>query len=335
MDHHSPSIQGRRHLGQHTEAAGTFRRNASDHLRVKHLRMLELIDLRGSLSNAAHDLHLSQPAVTKLLHDIEAVFGPNLVERGPRGGRLTPAGRAVMVHLRAALTHLDLAANQKGDPLPLLRVGLLPVAAMRLLSPAIAHLRSQGVALRLDLQETSVQNLLSDVATGRRDCAIGRMDSKHREKYGADLVVTPLLAEALAVAASLRQPLPKSGRKVTLEQLAQASWVLTPQNTNTRQLFDQLFLDIGMPPPRPIIESASFHTNLHLVAHTDLLTIAPVSGVEAYTAYGLVRRVHTTLPRHESQLVFITTAPALEMPAVVQLRDALLAIVDNSFVPQI
>lgn len=55
--------------------------NRADQLRIKHLRLLELIDEHKSLAAVAAVLHLSQPTVTGMVQTLESVFGVTLVNR--------------------------------------------------------------------------------------------------------------------------------------------------------------------------------------------------------------------------------------------------------------
>ena len=77
--------------GQPLDAAAGLRR-----LRVQHMRFLALLARLGSLTACAKALHLSQPAVSNLLKDLETAFGVRLVDRDARGGRLSPAGARVL-----------------------------------------------------------------------------------------------------------------------------------------------------------------------------------------------------------------------------------------------
>jgi hypothetical protein len=58
-------------------------------LRIRHLRFLELVAEHGSLTTAAAQLALSQPAATKMLQELESAFGVELVARTTRGAALS------------------------------------------------------------------------------------------------------------------------------------------------------------------------------------------------------------------------------------------------------
>ena len=58
-----------------------------DRLRLRHMRLLQLIEEKGSLRAVAEQLNLSQPAVSVMLRDLEDAFKAVLVHRSARGVR--------------------------------------------------------------------------------------------------------------------------------------------------------------------------------------------------------------------------------------------------------
>ena len=65
-------------------------------LRMRQVALLLAIDEHGTLRAAALELGMSQPAATKMLHELESALGQTLFDRVGRGLRLNPAGQAVM-----------------------------------------------------------------------------------------------------------------------------------------------------------------------------------------------------------------------------------------------
>ena len=73
--------------------------NALSHkLKLHQLQIFERVLTRRSLSRAASDMHLTQPTVTKAIHDLEAFFGATLFERSNRG--VTPTELALVLGRR-------------------------------------------------------------------------------------------------------------------------------------------------------------------------------------------------------------------------------------------
>lgn len=286
--------------------------------------MLELIHEGGSLVYAARALHLTQPAVTKLLHDLENVFGVRLVDRGARGGQLTAEGHAVMGRLKIALEQFDAAAYAAKEAIPSLRIGVLPVAAMRLLVPAVARLRAQGTGIRFSLYESTGTGLLDSLLAGRTDCVITRLDESYFDRLGnGQWTWLPLVSDRLAIAAATEHPLARSRRPITLGQLAKEPWVLAHSESNTRQVFNRVFMDAGLNPPTPVVDSNSLHTNLRLVARSDMMTLAPESAIDAYAQLNLVAKLRSEVNWSVTQHMLIASKATMELPALWLLRDAL------------
>ena len=76
------------------------------------LRVLAAVARAGSLTAAARDLHLTQPAVSHHLARLEAETGAGLVQRVGRGIRLTPAGRLLADRAAEIVGRLDAASAE-------------------------------------------------------------------------------------------------------------------------------------------------------------------------------------------------------------------------------
>ena len=87
-------------------------------IRFRHLSCFVAIAQERNLRRAAERLHLSQPAVSKTLGELEALAGVQLVERGRQGARLTAAGEQFLRHAVGVTQALEsaTAALMGGEP---------------------------------------------------------------------------------------------------------------------------------------------------------------------------------------------------------------------------
>ena len=76
-------------------------------LRFRHLALLVALREHGNLHRAAAAVHLAQPSATKLVRDLELVFGFPLFERLPRGMKPTELGEEVLAFARRTLVGLE------------------------------------------------------------------------------------------------------------------------------------------------------------------------------------------------------------------------------------
>ena len=298
--------------------------NRIEQLRVRHLKLLGLVGTSGSLTAAASALRISQPSATKMLQDLEGAFGHILVDRTTRGGRLSSAGERVLERLRIATGALDaigqaLAVNKE---IPLVRIGMLPLAGVVLVPRLVAALSARGQLPRMQLLDGSVSAVLSMLRQGHIDCVIGRVDADSTQRNANEFEIVPLTDEHFEVACSRANPLARQ-RKLDLPKLRDRPWIVPPQNTYTRQIFEAAFVSIGIAPPQAQIESPSFHVSLATVAESKLLTIAPRSAVEYYTALGKVRKLNLAHPFQADYAVFITLKNAAMLQSVEMVRRTL------------
>ena len=291
--------------------------NRLDRLRVRHLKLLELVATAGSLTAAANALRISQPSATKMLQELELVFGCTLVDRTTRGGTLSGAGERALERLRIATGALDALgqALTSQAELPLVRIGMLPLAGVSLVPRLVGALSVKSQLPRLQLIDGSVSSVLAMLRQGQIDCVIGRAETHSTHGDGDEFDIVPLTDERFEVACGRNHPL-VSTRKLGLRRLRDQIWALPPRTTYTRQVFDAAFVSLGLSPPQPHIETQSFHTSLATVAESDLLTIAPRSAVDYYAGLGKVRKLNLMHPFQADYAVFITLRNAVMLPAL-------------------
>jgi DNA-binding transcriptional LysR family regulator len=96
---------------------------------LRQLEYLVTVVDHGSFTRAAERLHVTQPALSHQMRALEKGVGGPLLERLPRSVRLTPMGRAMLPHARAALADAErarCAARQASG----LEIGELQVATV-------------------------------------------------------------------------------------------------------------------------------------------------------------------------------------------------------------
>src|SRR6218665_4090263 len=102
-------------------------------LRLRHLELLVALAETPTMRGAAARLHLSQPAISKMLGELESCFGARLFERSHQGIHANALGTSAAFRARAVLHELarataDVAAMQSGITV-VLRVGAPSVPA--------------------------------------------------------------------------------------------------------------------------------------------------------------------------------------------------------------
>ncbi|MPS29689.1 MAG: LysR family transcriptional regulator [Alcaligenaceae bacterium] len=296
-----------------------------ERLRVRHLRLLDIIHRTGSLGGAARELNLSQPAVTLLLQELEENFGVPLVSRGARGGRLTPAGLRALERLRVALASLNMALEAVAPPVdePIVRLGCVQLASVDALPRALARI-TPAEACRLQIEEGTAAELLQSLVAGELDCVIGWMDEAVVGTIDLDrIVVEPLWRSHMKVVAAAGHPLARRAR-VAVADLAGERWVMHKRGSRTHATFQRLFLQQGMAPPPVSVACPSIHTAIQIVAHTDMIGLAPDRLLATYAQSGRVVALRGgELDLGRVQLSLFTPVQNTGLPGVLRLREAL------------
>ncbi|MFB7663226.1 LysR family transcriptional regulator [Kitasatospora sp. NPDC056138] len=145
---------------------------------LRQLEYLATVVDTGSFTRAAELLHVTQPALSHQIRALERSVGGPLLERLPRSIRLTPMGRAVIPHARAALAEAERlhAAARRASGLD---GGELEVATVYSISLGILpsvlrawHEQHPGVRIRLR-EYPHAAELQAAMAAGQADLAVG------------------------------------------------------------------------------------------------------------------------------------------------------------------
>jgi DNA-binding transcriptional LysR family regulator len=131
-------------------------------MNLEHLRTLVSIAEQGSLSAAARDKRISQPAVTKQVQRMEAELGVALLVRGPRRkAELTPAGERVLAFAEATLARFETLERELAT-LRAISGGTLALAASTI--PGEYVLPALLAAFRAEVPQVDVKMTISDTS---------------------------------------------------------------------------------------------------------------------------------------------------------------------------
>lgn len=140
---------------------------------LRQLRYLDAIATHGHFGRAASAAAVTQPALSMQIKELETTLGLELVERRPRGARLTADGAAVVARARGILGDvraLEEFAKARGPALSgMLRLGVIPSLAPYLLPRLLQRLRLDYPDLDLTINETLTERLVAKLQEGSLD----------------------------------------------------------------------------------------------------------------------------------------------------------------------
>lgn len=168
-------------------------------LDARKLRVLRAVAEHGSFAAAAAELQYTPSAISQQVAALEREAGATLVERGPRGTRLTQAGTVLDRHATLVLGQLA-AARAELDDLQRLRGGSVRVAAFEsawtaLVPAAVSRYRAEHPGVELHLAEEDPVEAVAAVRAGACDVAVvfepnglgdGEVDGLRREVVAED-----------------------------------------------------------------------------------------------------------------------------------------------------
>lgn len=242
-------------------------------MRLQQLQLLLNLGSEGSLRAAAVRMNLTQPALTKALRSLEEEFGAPLVQRLPKGVRLTAVGEQVASHAARALREIERAREDVAwhlqDTQGSVTLGVSPVAGTLLTPGAVMRYQARWPRVRIHVVDTLYPRSLQLVRAGEVDIAVGPLPV---EGTGRDVVAHPLMLSQDVVAAREGHPLAKARR---LADLAEARWILMGPRGGPGDPRHLKLSARGLPEPDVTLTSESFPTLLALMQSMDLVAVMP------------------------------------------------------------
>lgn len=249
----------------------------SSRLRVRHLELFRHVCEQRTLRKAAALAHMTQPAATKMIRELEDMLGVQLFARGRQGMRLTQYGQALRRQVDVLLTdtgnlarEMELCAQGVSGQL---RLGVLVGWNSDLLSHALALVVQRNSSARFTLQEGTTTELLVALQRNEVELLFGRVLDVDMAR---GLRVVPVYAEPYFVVCAAGHPL-SGQRKITWADLVRYGWILSESSTPMRQITRGLFHRQGVLQPRVVVETNNTEKMRQLVAASQLLALLPQS----------------------------------------------------------
>ncbi|WP_348754232.1 LysR family transcriptional regulator [uncultured Aquincola sp.] len=215
-------------------------------MKLTSLRALVAAIEEGSLRSAARRLGVSQPALTKLIRELETELGTTLLLRSTTGVVATAQGVVLYERACTAERELQQAVDQirqlDGRMTGSLTIGAVPLAVMLLVPETLRTFGQAFPEIQLRVSEELYIAQLTRLRKGEVDIALGPLPP---ELPPGEFAVETLMPTAMVVVVRKGNPLAKARK---LADLGQAPWVYTGATADSgyaRTLFEQH----GLPPP--------------------------------------------------------------------------------------
>jgi DNA-binding transcriptional LysR family regulator len=260
-------------------------------IRFRQLALLVALNDHRNLHRAAQAVHLAQPSATKVVHDLEQLFGFALFERLPRGMQPTELGAEVVAFAQRMLVELqrfgqDLDSKLTGGYGQLM-IGAIMGAAPDVVAHAMADIKKKRPFLTIRLLGERSDEIISLLLERKIDLAVGRFSNPMQHNA---IDFEELGNEVVYLVARKVHPLARIGN-LQLRALGVFPWILQPLSVPSRQIMELEFGQAGMKTPANIVECTSIFATLQLLLKSDAVTLLPESVVRDYLSAGLLMRL--------------------------------------------
>lgn len=296
-------------------------------LKLRHLQLLVALDQFRHLGRTAEFLSVSQPAVSRMLTEVEAMLGLVLFDRSSRGSVPTPSGQAMVRFARSVLasyeqTRDEIAAEASGLA-GRTRVGAMVVALPTLLAPAVSALKLRSARATVLIEEGDLTHLLPKLRLGELDLFVGRLEPGYA---APDLSTEALTNEPMVVVVRPGHALARR-RRPQWADLATLPCVVPPPWASLRTKIEQEFFRHGLQPPTDMLETASFLALVTFLHERHAAGFMAESVARHFSALGLVQTVAMAVPLELPPIGLITLQGHAPSPSTQLLIEALRATV--------
>jgi DNA-binding transcriptional LysR family regulator len=253
-------------------------------LKLRHLEVFLAVEEAGTLTAAAERLHMTQPALSHWLSDVEQAVGCALFVRDRR---LTLTREGLVLHLHAIRMLGDV--HRTDDELRAVQLGLrgrlnLGSGLPRVLLPsAIARMQDAWPGVFVSVVEAPFATLLEMLANRAIDVIIGALGAQAR---ATGFATEALIPDHIEIVARREHPCFQNASP-RWQDLSEYSWILPPKGAEMRSTFDAAFASQRLDPPAPCVEAGSSIRAQLLMGDRNYLSILLASEVQLYKPLGI------------------------------------------------
>ncbi|WP_248742275.1 MULTISPECIES: LysR family transcriptional regulator [unclassified Pseudomonas] len=265
-------------------------------MRLRHIEIFQAIRQTGSVSAAAQLLHVSQPAVTKVLQHAEQQLGFPLFLRVRGKLQATPEALELEREVDKVTESLQgvrrLAQSLRREPGRSLRIGATPALALSLLPPAIQHWTAQFPDIACELSSAHSRELMQNLLMREVDVALTLQLPDHPGLKAQALAAGVLVA----LAPKGYWPEEDAGQPLPLMALAGAPLIGLSSADPLAARLDS-YLEAVEPPPRVRIAVQTYSLARAMVeSGAGVAVIDPFTALGASSATTTIRPLAPPLP---------------------------------------
>ena len=255
------------------------------------LRVLDALLRARSVSRAAEDLDMSQPATSYALAKLRKLFGDPLFLRAARGMRPTPRAEELLLPLHEVLDRIKsgLLTPPRFDPVATQRsfvFNMADVGELVFLPALRAHLETAAPGANIRTVSTPPLQLEEAMRSGEVDLAVGYFPGLR----GAAIYQQRLFSHSFVCIA--RKDHPRIGNQLTRKQFLEEGHAVVQQEGKSHELFEQALVEQGMA-RRVVLSVPHFLAIPLIIAESDLIVTVPYAVARSFARMADLKMLRT------------------------------------------
>ena len=264
-------------------------------MKFRHLVLLETLARTSNMHLAAEQMNLSQPALSKMLKEIESLLGFTIFERLPRSMPATALGQHVIAYAERVLNDAkhfveDIEMLRLGGH-GFLKIGGIFAATAVVIPNSIIEIKKQWPLLSIDVVEQTSDNLMEMLSEYTLDLAVGRFTQATQSQYFDFQALGP---EPFCIVVNSQHPFAQR-TFCKLEELMEWPWVLYPKGTPIRERMERAFTRVNVNIPLNTVSTMSMQTFLQILQGAPMVGMLPEAMVSQHVSDGKLHILQTDL----------------------------------------
>jgi DNA-binding transcriptional LysR family regulator len=275
-------------------------------LKLRELDILMTVVRAGGMRKAADHLHMSQPAVSKAIADLERTLGVPLLDRTPRGVEPTQYGRALLKRgiavfdeLKQGVQDIDFLADPEAGEL---RIGSSTAQAEGIVLAVIDRLSRRYPRVVFHVVQGGTLAQYDELRERRVELGVVRLFGTATAE---DVEEEVLFEEPMVVVAGTQNPWARR-RKIQLAELVNEPWTWPSAGTMINSLIVEAFRATGLEPPRATVYIDATNMRIRLAATGRFLAVMPAGVLRSPAKHAAIKMLPVDLPPTHGPIGIIT-----------------------------
>ena len=263
--------------------------------KYRHLVLLETLARTKNMHLAAEQMNLSQPAISKMLKEIENMLGFSIFERLPRSMPVTALGQHVICYAQRVLNDAkhfveDIEMLRLGGH-GFLKVGGIFAATASVIPNSVIEIKKKWPLLSIDVVEQTSDHLMEMLSEHTLDLAVGRFTQATQQQF---FDFKPLGPEPFCIVVNHEHPYAQK-KFCKLNELMDWPWVVYPKGTPIRERMEAAFMRANVKVPLNTVNTMSMQTFLQIIQTAPMVAMLPEAMVAQQVKDGKLCIIETEL----------------------------------------